>query len=122
VKILSFDFPWPPTANNLYPTVRGKRVSSKAALAYRKACADAVLERHIERFRFVGCRLRILIGCHAPKPMAYDLDNRIKATLDALQYCGIIENDNQIDEIMVSRFAPHHELGKLNIVIEEIPP
>lgn len=107
MKALSFEFPWPPTGNNLYPTIRGKRrVKSKQAIAYRKACADKVLELNIPRFAFVGARLRVGIWFRAPISMSYDLDNRFKAALDAMQYCGIIENDNQIDIIEGTRGQP----------------
>lgn len=106
---IRFTLPWAPSLNHAYPTVTDKkgktrRVKSKALLAYREACGTHVLASSIPRFQFMnGERVAIWIFCRPPSDRAFDLDNRVKAVLDVLQYCGVIGNDGQVDEIHVER-------------------
>lgn len=107
---LRFTLPWAPSLNHSYPSTtdkagKSRRVKSKALLAYREQCGKAVLAG-IPRFSFQnGERLAVWIFYRAPKAISYDIDNRCKAVLDALQYCGVIENDAQVDELHQERGA-----------------
>ncbi len=116
---MNFDFPWPPTTNNLFASVGNRRIKTKAYNSYIKACQDKVLESLIPRFTFEKQRLSVVILCHAPNKRLYDIDNRAKAALDALQTCGIIENDSQLDHLTLVRGAPHPG-GRICVHIEAI--
>lgn len=120
---LRFTLPWAPSLNHAYPSVTDKagktrRVKSKALLAYREACGTHVLASSIPRFQFLnGERLAIWIFCRPPTSRPFDLDNRIKAVLDVLQYCGVIGNDGQVDEIHVERGALDEPRGHLIVQV-----
>ena len=49
-----------------------------------------------------------------------DIDNRIKATLDALEHAGVFDDDFQVDHLEMIRGEPIKG-GLLHVVIEEIP-
>lgn len=121
---LRFTLPWPPTLNHSYPSTtdkRGKtkRVKSKALLAYREQCAKHVLADAIPRFNFQnGERLAVWIFYRAPRAISYDIDNRAKAVLDVLQYCGVIENDAQVDELHQERGSPDATGGSILVQVQ----
>lgn len=48
-------------------------------------------------------RLKVCIELTAPNRRKFDIDNRIKACLDALQETGLFVDDEQIDELIVKR-------------------
>lgn len=48
-------------------------------------------------------RLAVFIALYAPTRRSYDIDNRIKSTLDALQCAGVFDDDEQVDVLWVMR-------------------
>lgn len=48
-----------------------------------------------------------------------DIDNRIKAVLDALQDAGVFDDDFQVDELSIVRGKPIKG-GAIRVLIEEI--
>ncbi len=60
-------------------------------------------------------RLFVAIALSSPTRRAYDVDNRIKACLDALQDAGVFDDDEQIDELRVVRQAPRGDYARVLI-------
>lgn len=48
-------------------------------------------------------RLSVLVEIVPPNARAFDLDNRLKATLDALQHAGVFADDAAIDDLRICR-------------------
>ncbi len=117
---MTLDFPWPPTTNHLFATVGRRRVKTSAYNAYLRKCQDWVLEYAIPRFTFAKQALSVTIICHAPTKRPYDIDNRAKATLDALQACGIIESDAWVNQLNMVRGSPYPRSGRVKIHIEPV--
>lgn len=121
---IRFTLPWAPSLNHAYPSVTDKkgktrRVKSKSLLAYREACGTHVLASSIPRFQYLnGERLAVWIFCRPPTSRAFDLDNRVKAVLDVLQWCGVISNDGQVDELHIERGAVDEPRGHLIVQVE----
>tara|TARA_R100000963_G_scaffold32792_1_gene24721 strand:- start:1293 stop:1619 length:327 start_codon:yes stop_codon:yes gene_type:complete len=64
-------------------------------------------------------RLFVHIRLHAPNRRKYDIDNRIKALMDALQFAEVFADDEVVDRLLVTR----HDIikGGLAVVcIEQI--
>lgn len=103
---LSFYIPYPPSVNDIWRhTSRGVFIS-EAGLAYRQACGVQLMAQRVPRWdRGIRGRLGLEIIALPPKQKRKfrDLDNLLKASLDALQHCGVIENDGHFDRIVIER-------------------
>lgn len=90
---------YPPALNNLYATVRGRRVLSKRGREYKATAADTASK--------LGCRpvsgdVAVRLDVYRPRK-AGDLDNTLKVILDSLK--GIAwHDDKQVVEIVARRF------------------
>ncbi len=69
--------------------------------------------------RFEGKKINLSIQVFPPDNRKMDLDNCLKVVLDALQYAGLFNNDNQVDGLYVRR-CEIVENGRLDIVVKEL--
>ena len=111
-------FPFPPSANNLWMVARGKRriVPSSDAMRFRSECGVVVREWMVARDlvaddAYTG-NVEVHLMVHRPN-RRYDLDNSIKACIDALKK-KIIKDDNQVVRIIaearINRNNPSAEI------------
>jgi crossover junction endodeoxyribonuclease RusA len=77
-----------------------------------------VQEEVIAKSAKIEGRLAIFIALYAPTRRNYDIDNRCKAVLDALQHSGVYLDDEQIDFIWIVR-RPIVKGGMCKIVLIE---
>ena len=109
--------PWPPSVNRYYRTVNGRMLISAEGRKYRKQVAEWCL---VNRFnRWGGLRLEIKILACPPDRRRRDLDNLLKAMLDAMEHAGIYENDSQIDDLRITR-GPVEKGGAMYVNIQAI--
>jgi crossover junction endodeoxyribonuclease RusA len=64
-------------------------------------------------------RLQVSIALSCPTKRSYDIDGRIKATLDSLQDAGVFDDDEQVDELIVTR-QPVSKGGYCKVVITNV--
>jgi crossover junction endodeoxyribonuclease RusA len=69
-----------------------------------------------------GCtdRLRVELSVTPPDNRRRDLDNLLKATLDAMQIAGVYYDDSQIDELLVIRRPVRKGEGELIVSLSAI--
>lgn len=101
--------PFPPSTNNLYATVQGRRVKTKAARDYADRCRDRLVAWFAETERiFPAPPLAVTVFAWPPDRRGHDLDNLLKATIDGvfepLKSAGV--NDREIVVINARRLAP----------------
>lgn len=111
--MIIMDLPFPNSANTHWRNARGVTYISKQGLAYREAVA---LSAKLYGLKADNKRLEISVQLYAPNKRAYDIDNRIKPLLDALQYAGVIDNDGLVDKLIVERM-PIVKDGKCRVFI-----
>lgn len=97
--VLTLKLPWPPTVNTYYRNVNGRMVLSAKGRQYHN---DVAMSLCGEQRQFTG-RLKVYLCLVAPTARKHDIDNRVKAVLDALEKCGVIRDDEQVDELHVVR-------------------
>lgn len=113
--------PWPPSTNTLWRNVAiggGQRtlLSAKARAFLEEAAKQVAVQR--AGLRFKGA---VMVTCwlHAPTRRSYDIDNRVKALLDAATHGGLWHDDGQVDVLLVQRGEVVNG-GRARLVIEEI--
>lgn len=99
-KPIQLLLPWPPSVNRYWMAKGNMRFISKAGRIFREAVAEECAEQGI-----VGLegRLAVHVALFPPDRRARDIDNILKALLDACEHAGCYESDNQIDELHVIR-------------------
>lgn len=93
--------PFPPSTNTYWRHVGAKVLISAKGREYRAAVAGLALENRWPRFG--SQRLHVAIEAWMPDKRRRDLDNLLKATLDALTHAGIWDDDSQIDQLSINR-------------------
>lgn len=90
--------PWPPSVNHYWRSVRGRAILSAEGRAYR-----ALAQTWRMLAPPLAGRLSVRLELHAPDKRRRDLDNALKAPLDALTHAGVYDDDSQIDRLEVVR-------------------
>lgn len=113
-KSVSFRLPWPPSINHYWRRCGARYFISKAGTDFRAA----VIETCRDMEKLTG-RLGVSIELIAPTRVHYDIDNRIKSVLDSLQHATLFDDDEQIDQLYITRL--HIEKpGACDVTITEI--
>ena len=101
---ISLVLPWPLSINHYWVHVGTRRVVSTDGRLYRRQAVAAIHSQWPPDVpRPLAGRLAVTLRLYAPTRHDYDIDNRIKVTLDCLQRARAICNDNQIDVLHVYR-------------------
>ncbi len=109
------ELPYPPTVNHMYVTCKGgRKILTKEARRFRiqvvRAC-NAIGACYIERLE----RYRLHIQIFRPDKRRRDTSNIIKATEDALEQGGILDNDYDIWRSSQERMEKIVKGGKIII-------
>jgi crossover junction endodeoxyribonuclease RusA len=101
-RTICYRLPWPPSVNTYWR--RGPNVTylTKKAKDFRSEVSYTVLSNETIGGAMLG-RLAVNIELVLPDRRARDIDNHVKAVLDALQHAGAFADDEQIDELRVKR-------------------
>lgn len=107
---ISFELPWPPSVNHYWRNVvvgrHARTLISADGRAYKRNVGQAVLEQTIGRQRkhnpFMG-HVHVVLTLYPPDRRQRDIDNSIKAVLDALTSAKVWRDDSQVDELHVTR-------------------
>jgi len=112
-KPIQLLLPWPPSVNH-YWLQRGKaRFISPRGRAFRQAVAE---ECAMQGVTPLDGRLAVHVALWPPDKRRRDIDNLLKALLDACEHAGCYADDNQISELHIIR----HEVqsgGRCTVVI-----
>ncbi len=92
--------PWIPSVNHYWGQAGKRKFIGKKGKEFRMAVAEAAADANVEALEG---RLAIHVALFPPDKRKRDIDNVLKALLDALEHAGCYENDSQIDELHVIR-------------------
>ena len=115
--MVELKLPWPPSVNHYWRHVNNRVLVSKQGRAYTDLVAKLV--GYSTDFFFAHERLAVHIAAYVPDRRRRDLDNVLKAALDALTKSGVWNDDEQIDELSITRM-PREDSGLLVVQISPI--
>lgn len=116
-----FELPYPPSVNRYWRrsarggisrthiSDEGRKYREKASLLVRAAGEPTRLQGALSLTALV----------HPPDRRRRDLDNVLKALLDALQHGGVYEDDSQIAELWVRRLEVEQP-GRVEVYVSEV--
>ena len=117
--IYTLRLPWPPSINSYYGTTRsGQRFIGAKGKAFREIVVESLREIPENSGTLTG-RLRLVVECHVPDRRKRDLDNVLKALLDAMTHAGVYQDDCLIDDLRVIRH-PVAKGGKVIVYVSEL--
>lgn len=109
--------PFPPSVNHYWYHANGKHFITQKGKQYRTAVvAEIVRQKLCKR---LSSRIGVMVLVYPPDRRKRDLDNLMKAPLDAITHGEMIEDDSLIDELTIKR-REVIKGGKLEITIWEI--
>lgn len=120
--MMQFELPWPPSTNRIWRNVvtrgRPQTLLSTEGRKFRNLAGQYCQLAGVAGKRLAG-RLAVEVLVRAPDRRARDLDNVLKAALDALTHAGVWVDDSQIDRLVVTR-GEITKGGKLLVSIEGV--
>lgn len=99
-KHIQLLLPWPPSVNRYWLARGNTRFISRAGKDFREAVAGECADQGIVSLEG---RLAVHIALFPPDKRVRDVDNILKALLDACEHAGCYASDSQIDELHVIR-------------------
>lgn len=109
--------PWPPSLNNYYEPDWSRRKIRLTACAYNYREDVINMWRGLGFAGFGAAPLQMEIRLYPPDGDTYDVDNMLKAPLDALRRAGAYDDDSQIDPLIIRRGRIDPRGGLLAITI-----
>lgn len=107
--------PWPPTINHYY----GRRPIGGVYIKPRGKLYRQLVWAKLRNVETVHGRLAVRLMACPPDRRVRDLDNVLKASLDAITHAGVIEDDKHIDDLHITRESPMKG-GKLVVEIRSL--
>jgi crossover junction endodeoxyribonuclease RusA len=94
------ELPFPPSVNHYWRRVGARTLISRAGRSFRIEVEQLADQAKVQK---QTGPLGIRIDAHPPDNRRRDLDNLLKAPLDAMQHGGMYEDDSQLNEIHLYR-------------------
>jgi len=109
--------PYPPSVNTYWRANGKRRFISKAGVEFKHAVQEYVINNSIPKLGSARLRMDIVIRPRSRR--VFDIDNLLKAILDALMNAGVYDDDSQVDDLHITRGDPCPN-GACLVVIEPI--
>ena len=98
---IRLELPYPPSVNSYWRANGHRRYISKEGVEFTKAVDLVVKQSNAKSFEEKQVAISVMI--HPRSKRKFDLDNTLKAILDALMKAGMYNDDSQIEYIEIAR-------------------
>lgn len=110
--------PFPPSVNHYWRHVGGRVLVSREGREYRVKVKQLLRRKAIET---LSGDLIVDIKLTPPDRRRRDVDNSLKALLDAMQYGGVYFDDSQIVRLTIEKVQPDREESHASVVVQNLP-
>lgn len=107
--------PFPPSVNRMWRNVRGRTLLAKEGRAYRAAAVAAALQAR--PVAYGAAPVEVAIAAWLPDNRRRDADNLLKAPLDALVHCGVLDDDSQVVALSIRKVGVDRANPRLEVTI-----
>lgn len=108
--------PWPPSVNRYWRSVNGRVLIAAAGRKYR---TDVELSMRLAGRKGIGpAPVRVSIDAYLPDARRRDIDNLLKAPLDALTAAGMWDDDSQVQALSIRKAGMDRHHPRLEITLE----
>ena len=97
---VTFELPWPPSVNHYYRRVGPRTLISRAGREFRRQVGRILAARGVPP---TVNRPAVTVEVYPPDRRRRDIDNLLKAVLDALQHGGAFPDDSRIVWLLIHR-------------------
>lgn len=111
-----FTLPFPPSVNSYWRRNGGRYFISARGKKFRATVVAQLRALHLPT---LAGRLRLVINFYPPDRRRRDLDNMLKALLDALEHGGLYNDDNQVCRLEIERKEPRPKDGAAEVWVYE---
>jgi crossover junction endodeoxyribonuclease RusA len=121
--MIELTLPWPPSVNRYWRSVNGRVLIAAAGRRYR---TDVELAYRLGRAGGAGmgdAPVQVVIEAWLPDLRRRDIDNLLKAPLDALTHAGLWDDDSQVMALAIRKAGMDRVRPRLEIAIDiDSPP
>jgi len=101
---LRYELPYPPSVNNYWHATGKRRYISPAGKKFTEEVFAVVKSQGSKGFGDASLGISVMI--HPRSKRKFDLDNTLKAILDALMKASVYDDDSQFEYIEIARGEP----------------
>jgi crossover junction endodeoxyribonuclease RusA len=116
-----FILPYPDSVNSHYRrAAHGQVKLTQKGAAYRENVVAAIWS--VGPINTMTGRVKVTCKVWAPDRRKRDLDNLLKALLDAMEAAKVYKNDAQIDDLRIVRAGVDHPHGRVEVQVAKLNP
>ncbi|MEQ9941077.1 RusA family crossover junction endodeoxyribonuclease [Pectobacterium aroidearum] len=120
---MKLTLPFPPSVNTYWRSpssgpLAGRHLVSAKGRTFRAQAIACVLEQLHRKPKAITTLVAVTITFYPPDRRTRDMDNYLKAPLDALTHAGVWTDDSQIKRMLLE-WGPVTKGGKAEIVISD---
>lgn len=114
--MIRLQLPWPPSVNRYWRSVNGRVLIAAAGRKYR---TDVELVMRLGGRVGIGAMpVNVTIDAYYPDLRRRDIDNILKAPLDALTAAGMWDDDSQVQALSIRKAGMDRHSPRLEITLE----
>jgi Holliday junction resolvase RusA-like endonuclease len=110
--------PFPPSVNTYWRHVGNRVLVSKKGRQYQATVSSLL---HRKKIQPLEGNLIVDIRLVPPDHRRRDVDNSLKALLDAMQFGGAYLDDSQIVRLTVEKFEPEPDKPRAEVIVQHVP-
>ena len=116
--MFKLNLPFPPSVNTYWRHVGSRVLVSKKGRQYQAEVSSLLGRKKMEP---LDGSLVVDIRLIPPDRRRRDVDNSLKALLDAMQFGGVYLDDSQIVRLTVEKFAPEPAKPRAEVIVQHVP-